>query len=51
MEAALNLLLGLKVEIHLSANFLKLPVIEGCGFSPGCWGYGMAEFICGMVGR
>ncbi len=43
-------------EIHYIANFLKLPKLGDCPstgvveFCPGCWGYGMAEFICGMVG-
>jgi hypothetical protein len=43
-------------EIHDIANFLKLPKLGDCRstgvveFCPGCWGYGMAEFICGMVG-
>jgi len=43
-------------EIHYITNFLKLPKLGDCPstgvveFCPGCWGYGMAEFICGMVG-
>ncbi len=45
---------GLEKQIHYIMNFLKLLRIGvqwPGGFCPQCWGYGVAEFICGRVGR
>jgi len=43
-------------EIHYIAKILKLPKLGDypstgfVEFCQGCWGYGMAEFICGRAG-